>query len=121
LVNLTFVAGTIALLVWLGNVNFIGGTTALWIGGIVVVLALLNVGYATVRLPFFWPNWSKAKSEIQEKWAAMLLAYAAFAGPALSIQHLRKLVEDSSQEGVVWPSTLFVLLDDLEKRGVQAV
>ena len=36
-----------------------------------------------------------------------------------SIAHFRKRVNDLAKAGVVWPSGLFVLLDDMEARGVR--
>jgi hypothetical protein len=39
-------------------------------------------------------------------------------GP-FSTAHFRKRVNDMAEVGVVWPSGLFVLLDDMEARGVR--
>jgi hypothetical protein len=40
------------------------------------------------------------------------------AGP-FSTAHFRKRANDLAELGVVWPSGLFVLLDDMEVRGVR--
>ncbi|MBC6445247.1 MAG: hypothetical protein GDA50_07470 [Alphaproteobacteria bacterium GM202ARS2] len=44
--------------------------------------------------------------------------YAALEGECgLSVRHIRHLAEHAATAGVIWPPTLFRLLDDIEKRG----
>jgi hypothetical protein len=88
--------------------------------GSLILLILLVV--ALVALRSDRPRKLKAQGNILDMIKRMDSFYREFrsSGP-ISTSHFKKRVNDLAEAGVIWPSGLYVLLDDIEARGVRAV
>ena len=86
--------------------------------GTMALLALLVLGVIVILREK--PKSTKRQNIILDMINQMQGFFLEFssAGP-FSMAHFRKRVDDLVQAGVVWPSGLFVLLDDMEARGVR--
>lgn len=91
----------------------------LWLVGLILVgLFLLEAAWAAIVLPKFWLTVRKVQRNVGEVLNQMSGTYAALAsdGP-ISAQHVKGLVDRSTEAGVVWPAPLHVLLEDITARG----
>lgn len=95
------------------------GSFALATIGTIALLALLVLGLIGIFREK--PKKRKLYSSVLEMIDRMNGFFLEFksAGP-FSTAHFRKRVNELADAGVVWPSGLFVLLDDMEARGVRS-
>ncbi|WP_297801073.1 hypothetical protein [uncultured Brevundimonas sp.] len=83
-----------------------------------VVLLVLNAGWGLIWLPRVWWIVRKARGEVLQHLGCMNSTYAALSseGP-ISAQHVTALATKAADAGVVWPAPLYVLLEDIQRRG----
>ncbi len=88
---------------------------ALW--GILLLLFLGRLLIGAVAFPRFWLAATKARKRSLDLLSAMNGVYSELnsTGP-ISTNHIQQRAQATSAEGVVWPSPLFVLLDDINAR-----
>lgn len=98
---------------------FLGGQqgwtswVALGLAGLFLAESLLTF----VVLPAQIKLHTKQQVEARDLLLAMNDTYGELSGSGpFSVAHIRQKVDDSSSKGVVWPSVLFVLLDDIALR-----
>lgn len=81
-------------------------------------LGLLIFLLGVLALPSFWISENRKKREISELLVAMSTVRTEIkAGALVSARHLRKRLEKTSDQGAVWPSAVFPILDDIIDRG----
>jgi hypothetical protein len=98
--------------------NYYIGNWGNWIIGICIILWLLNTGLQIVLMPWVWSRWAKARRTTRKLIEAMLTTYSQMQSDSvISAQHVLDSVKASAVVGVVWPSPVFVLLEDVVKRG----
>jgi len=87
--------------------------------GAFILLWTLSFVLSTILLPKNWWNNRKAKLEIVRLFELMTSVYAEMksSGP-ISAKHIEQRARAASEGGVGWPAPLFVLLDDINRRGV---
>jgi hypothetical protein len=96
---------------WIGEVGL--AVVALILFGLVCLAFFIGL----VGLPSFWRQQHKATTRVTELLRTMVTVYAELNSNGLiSVRHFRERVARAADEGVIWPSTLFVLLDDVEAR-----
>ena len=92
--------------------------TGLTVTGL-IVCGLLCILFAVglLALPSFWRQQHIASKRVTEALESMVTVYAELSssGP-VSARHLRDRVSKAADKGVLWPSGLFVILDDVEAR-----
>ncbi len=95
------------------------GGLALGALGSIILLALLVL--AIVGILREKPESKRRRQSILDMIDRMNGFFLEFksSGP-FSTAHFRKRVDDLAEAGVVWPGGLFVLLDDMEERGVRS-
>lgn len=115
--NALLYLGGAALSVYAGSVGWIGEGWSIGIAVALVAFFLLAFVLALFAMPFYWRNRSKLQREVREKVDAIAGVYfeLASSGP-ISARHIRELAKQAAAKGVVWPSPLFAMLDDIEKR-----
>jgi hypothetical protein len=89
---------------------------AVW--GILLVLWLGLLAIGVISFPRFWLAATKARKQALALLTAMNGVYAELSssGP-ISTRHIERRTRAASNEGVIWPAPLFVLLDDINGRG----
>ena len=97
---------------WIGD----GGTVMNWIGGIILALTLLGTAWSLIAYPFFYPKVKAQHKQIEGTIGAMFEAYAALAGSPASTRHIDEMLSKATDKGVVWPSQLMVLMEDIRAR-----
>jgi hypothetical protein len=81
--------------------------------GILVLLSAISA----MALPFAWRNQVKARTKVAELMADMLSTYKELRSDGLVSAHrIHELATQSSAKGVAWPSSLYTLLEDIQKR-----
>jgi hypothetical protein len=106
--------GGIALLAsWLSANGWISGTTAGWTAGICLSLFLLLTAINTVRLPFELTKQAKAWNTLTKM--SGIYEEQRTDGP-ISAKRVYERLSKTSEEGIVWPTPVFALLDDITSR-----
>jgi hypothetical protein len=92
--------------------------TGLSVTGLILVgLLCLLFAIGLLSLPSFWRQQHNASKKVTEALEAMLTVYAELNSNGLvSVRHFRERVSKAADKGVLWPSGLFVVLDDVEAR-----
>lgn len=91
-----------------------------------IAVFLLDVIFSLVKLPFQLKHFRAAHRTLTKNVvdlpALMHSFYTEFrtSGP-ISVKRLRAKLEDMEQQGVVWPSSLWPLIEDIEKRSIIAL
>lgn len=86
-------------------------------GLILCGLLCLLFAIGLLTLPSFWRQQHKASKKVTEALEAMVTVYAELNSNGLvSARHFRERVSKAADKGVLWPSGLFVVLDDVEAR-----
>jgi hypothetical protein len=90
---------------------------ASWAAAIVVGLLAIYTILLTVFLPFAWRRQSAARKAVRELLSAMNAVYLELEtdGP-ISASHIYKRLEDTTTIGVVWPASVYSMLDDVLAR-----
>lgn len=112
------VLGVIGAGTWFAVVEWIGNTTASWMilcfTGIWLLLFVLSI----ICLPSHIYRTSREKDRTIRRIEAMQTAFTATReGILLSSRHITQRLESAAEHDVIWPSILFVLLDDITSRG----
>lgn len=82
----------------------------------VAFLAATKIGIHTWALLFYGAGLRSEDSKIVQQ---MTNFQFEVHGPgSLSVPHFRKLLEECRQSGIVWPKSIWAILDDLDFRGV---
>lgn len=101
-----------------GMRNGIVGDWAGWIVGACFALWFINIAWSFLVLPFVWMKWSKDRKKVLQLLEVMGATYALMHSDAvISANHVLESVKASSASGVVWPSPIYVLLEDVISRG----
>lgn len=92
--------------------------TGLTVTGLILCgLLCLFFAVGLLALPSFWRQQHNASKKVSEALEAMVNVYAELNSNGLvSARHFRERVSKASDKGVLWPSGLFVVLDDVEAR-----
>ena len=103
------------------GLSLIGFFPDSWVFGVGLLgfgIFVLESAWALIMLPRQWMVISKAQKRINALFDGMNNAYTALGsdGP-ISGQHVRRLLDSSTDLGAVWPAPVYVLLDDIQKRG----
>lgn len=102
-------------LLWLAMV--FDQTWVHWTTGIIAVLIALTAGWDLVTLPLRWFHQRRAQKNVFELINGMNGVYAELnSDGAISADRILREVDRVAVLGVVWPSPLFVLLEDIKKR-----
>jgi hypothetical protein len=84
---------------------------------IVLLLAVLQFGVATIALPVVWVQQRKEKQRTLQLLSGMLGVYSDLKSDgAISAQHILERVKAMASLGVGWPAPLFAMLDDVLRR-----
>jgi len=112
IINACLVVGLFALGAWAAE-SWVWWTVGCLIG-VIVVWQLLGLAF----LPSAWRRQAQQRKRTHDLMSSMLGVYANLGahGPA-SAAFIRKQCEEASTKGVVWPASLFALLDDIQARG----
>ncbi len=117
-INAVVFGGVGALAWWLASNNILSESSATWVNEIVWGLFYLFFVFSTAALPFgWWWQW-KARRNVRSLMKFMVFSYEEL-NPAVAVSaiRVRELVDKAADAGVVWPSPLFALLDDVIVRG----
>lgn len=94
------------------------GNSVGWIIFACGALWTLCVAWSFVALPSVWTRHFAARRKALALLDAMLTTYAQMKSDSvISAQHILNSANQSAAQGVVWPSPLFVLLEDVIRRG----
>ncbi len=89
-----------------------------WVVGLCILLWIINALWTVIALPFVWKRHFAARKKALGILDAMLSTYAQMQSDSLiSARHVLDSVNGSAAQGVVWPSPIFVLLEDVIARG----
>ncbi len=80
-------------------------------------LFALDFLFRSINLPKAWMTQTKARKKVLVILDAMMNTYASLhsSGP-ISASHIRQRVEAAANAGVIWPTPLYVMLDDIDAR-----
>ena len=68
--------------------------------------------------PSFWISETRRKRKVSELLVAMRTVYTEIGdGAVVSARHIRERLDKTTDQGAVWPSEIFPLLDDIIDRG----
>jgi len=71
-----------------------------------------------IALPSFWISETRRKQKVGELLEAMHTVHTEIrTGTVVSARHIRERLDKSTDQGAVWPSEVFPLLDDIIDRG----
>lgn len=93
-----------------------GSSVAYWIAGIIFGVVLLMTAWSLVAFPFFYPSVRGHLQKTRGIIDAMRDAYAALGGEPASIKHVQERIQRATDVGAVWPTQLFVLIEDIGTR-----
>src|SRR5262249_17135634 len=83
------------------------------LGGLLCLALVLGM----ISLPWVWREQHKAASRVMELLQSMGTVYEELNSNGLvRVRHFRDRVSKAADKSVIWPSSLFVLLDDVEAR-----
>lgn len=99
-------------LLWLGG----GNTVMNWIAGIVFALTVLGTAWSLIAFPFAYPKVREHHKKLEGIIGAMLDTYAALGGSPASTKHIDERIAAATDKGVVWPTQLIVLMEDIRSR-----
>jgi hypothetical protein len=116
--NLVLFGVPIGIAWWLASKQWIDEESALWItfgsGGIFLLL----LGISILAMPLFVYRGARERASTLNRLNAMQSAYTAIQQRSLiSARHVIHRLEAAADHDVVWPGTLYVLLDDVVARG----
>lgn len=97
---------------WIGD----GNTAMNWVGGIILAVTLLDRAWSLISFPYYYSKSRAQNRRVEEVIGAMLDAYFALAGSPASTNHIDALLAKATDKGVVWPSQLMVLMEDIRAR-----
>ena len=113
--NVTTLIGGAALaaaILWVTSSSTVGD----WVAAIIFGIAFLLSAFSLIGFPFYYPQIRKQSAAVRGCLATMSDTYLALDGQPTSVKHLAALIEKAAQAGVVWPSQLYVLMEDIEGR-----
>jgi hypothetical protein len=115
---------TVALCVGLIALNTYFPSMPDWLvlGGMVVIAGgyVLLTLVSLIALVFHGPKVAATRKAAMETIRAGIDFYTEFHSPGtISLPHYRMRMEEARQKGIVWPQTLWALIDDMEHRGVR--
>ena len=118
LFSILFFSGPIVIAVGVTN---LGWLTNEWSIGVIwglIGLFLIETAWASLRFPFAWRAQVRQNAHIAKLLSSINSVYAEMnsTGP-ISAKHIRDRAQAASFDGVGWPPSLFVLLDDIVARG----
>lgn len=112
--------------VWVGLIALKSNVPAtpdwLVLGGIGVFTAgfVLITAVSLIALAVHGPKVAETRRAARETIQAAVDFYTEFHGTGtVSLPHYRRCMEEARQKGIVWPQTLWALVDDMEQRGVR--
>ncbi len=105
-------AALAAAILWVTSSSTVGD----WVAAIIFGIAFLLSAFSLIGFPFYYPQIRKQSAAVRGCLATMSDTYLALDGQPTSVKHLAALIEKAAQAGVVWPSQLYVLMEDIEGR-----
>jgi hypothetical protein len=111
--HIVMLGSVAALLLYLGSIGKIGQS---WLNAVIVGILVFGL-ISAVWLPFAWRAVTREKKGISDLMREMINTYRELdtSGP-VSATRVHDLVTKSGEKGVVWPSSLFTLLEDIKSR-----
>lgn len=89
-----------------------------WVVGAASLIGALIVIWDVLTLPARWISWRRAREIANKILASMLTTYQSMhSDSVISASHVLDRVKAAASEGVVWPSPLYVVLEDVIARG----
>ncbi len=89
-------------------------------------IGLFTIGYilltviSLIALVIHGPKLAETRKSAMETIRAAIDFYTEFHSTGtISLPHYRKRVEEARQKGIVWPQTLWALIEDMEQRNVR--
>lgn len=96
----------------------IGGNWLFLFGLLFAGVALLGLLFGTMFLPWFWISETRRKNKILKMLDAMNGVHTeVVCGGLTSARHIRRRLEKTCDEGIIWPAEVFALVDDIVDRG----
>lgn len=94
------------------------GKWADWVAAGLSTIFILESIWSIVMLPFAWRGQISHNAKVSALLKTMNGVYSELRSDwSVSAGHIRDVAQKATLEGVVWPSSLFVLLDDILARG----
>lgn len=94
------------------------GEWADWVAMGLSTIFILESIWSIVMFPFAWRGQISHNAKVLTLLKTMNGVYSELNGEwSVSAGHIRDVAQKATTEGVVWPSSLFVLLDDILARG----
>lgn len=94
------------------------GKWADWVAMGLTTIFILESIWSVVMFPFAWRGQMKHNAKVLGLLKAMNGVYSELKSEwSVSASHIREIAQSATLKGVVWPSSLFVLLDDTMARG----
>lgn len=107
---------TVAIIIAIG-IGLIALPVPSWVAFTLTGLLVLFFVAVLILLPFQITERRKERKKVEDMLADMQRAYSEVRSEySISIENLKNTLRSSSEKGVVWPSNVYVLLDDIEKR-----
>ncbi|MFK5914048.1 MAG: hypothetical protein QM484_06720 [Woeseiaceae bacterium] len=109
--------GLAAIFIYAGSKSWVSDDLAFYIAITLALFFVLGSLYKILRLPFLWKEINKSKTKVLDLIDSMDFLYTELNSNSLiSAKHILKGAEKAVDKGVVWPTSLFVLLDDIIER-----
>lgn len=117
LFNAVAFLGGAAVAIFSGIQNWISASLATGIAIILVSIFVILLLLGLLFLPLFWRSVSKLKEKTYEPMIAMLNVYRGMIsnGP-ISARHILEAAKKAEDKHVLWPASLFAILDDIIDR-----
>lgn len=89
--------------------------------GLSIVGFILVTAYSLVALIVYGPRVAAERKRVLDTIKAAVDFYTEFHDPGgtISLAHYRRRMEEAKDKGIVWPQSLWALIDDMEHRGVR--
>jgi hypothetical protein len=117
LVNSFLCGGAVGIAAALNHWDVISDDPVIWTAGIALLIWVVLFTIATIALPFAWRTQSKARQNTFDLMASMDKTYFELrSGEVISANHILDCVKAAASLGVIWPSPLYALLDDVIRR-----
>lgn len=91
-------------------------TVVNWLAGVVAALTLLGAAWSLIAFPFYYPQMRDLRRKTRRLADLMLDAYVTLNGNPTSTKHLEDRIAVATEAGVVWPSQLIVLVEEIRAR-----
>lgn len=115
--NLTIGCIILAVLVFFAYKGWIGETVTIWSGFILIALLCFGFLISLAALPAYWTGLYRRSEKVRGLLKQMSDVYVELNPHGLvSARFIRERAALAAERGVIWSSSLFVLLEDVEVR-----